>query len=288
MTAASTIDLHAHSTASDGVLSPAALLARACANGVRVLALTDHDTIAGLDEAHDAARGAGMQLVAGVEISTLWERREIHVVGLGVDPGHGPFIEALSGNQRSRWERIRAMAERLETRARVAGVVEAMAAVDTGQPGRLHLARYLVQHGHARTIQQAFDRFLSPGRPGYRTPGWMSLAGAVAAIRQAGGIPVLAHPLAYKMTGAWLRRLIEAFREADGEAIEVVIGTSDRQRVMQVFDHARRYGLKASIGSDFHGPNPAGIEPGRLLPLPKEAVPVWAALRDMDGVAVSA
>ena len=287
MAARSEIDLHSHSTASDGVLSPSELVARAATGGVRVFALTDHDTTAGVDEAATAAQAHGVQLIPAVEVSSLWESREIHVVGLGVDPSHQVLRQGLAWNQEQRRSRIRSMARRLEERAGIGGVMEAMEPRPGNQPGRGQLARFLVEQGYCRSTQQAFDRYLRRGRPGYQRAGWMALATAVSLIRQAGGVAVLAHPLAYKMTGAWMRRLLTAFREAGGGGVEVVVGTSDRQRVDQVLGYALRFDLLASMGSDFHGPGPAGVEPGRLLPMPAAASPVWKDLRDVRGRVLS-
>ncbi|MCP1675520.1 putative metal-dependent phosphoesterase TrpH [Natronocella acetinitrilica] len=288
MSVASSIDLHAHSTASDGRLPPAELVERAAGAGVRVLALTDHDTLSGLPEALTAAGPLGMQLVAGVEISTLWERREIHVVGLGVDPADARLTDGLDWNQQLRRQRFAQMVERLEQKGGITGLGGVMEEEVAGQPGRLHLARHLVEHGWARTVQQAFDRYLRRGRAGYVRAEWMSLESAVSLIRAAGGIAVLAHPLAYKLTGAWMQRLLTAFTQAGGQGLEVVVGTADRRRVDQSLGYALRHGLLGSVGSDFHGPNPAGIEPGRLLPLPAAVAPVWAELSDCHGRPVSA
>lgn len=283
MVAVSTIDLHCHSNASDGQLPPAAVVELAAQAGVKVLALTDHDTTAGLDAAAEEAQRHGMQLVAGVEISTVWQRREFHVLGLGVDQ-HAPALQqGLRWNQDRRRQRILAMAERLESRADVAGAVAHVEGLRQAQPGRLHLARYLVEAGRVRTIQQAFDRYLKRGRPAYRGVDWMNLETAAALIRQAGGVAVLAHPLAYGLTGAWMRRVLGAFREAGGAGVEVVVGGADRRRVEQALGYALRTGLEGSIGSDFHGPGPVLSTPGRLSPLPRAVEPVWRRLRDVGG-----
>lgn len=269
------IDLHAHSTASDGLLTPAALVRRAAGQGVRVLALTDHDTTAGLAEAQAAADAAGVTLVAGVEMSVNWARRTLHVVGLDFDPANGDLGAALGGLQAVRRDRALRIARRL----RGAGVADSLAGAERlaagGVPGRMHFARFLVASGAVRSPQEAFRRYLVRGRVAAVRSEWPPLAEGVAAIRAAGGIPVLAHPTRYGFTRAWLRDAVEAFAEAGGRGIEVVTGgdgPGDRDSAAAL---ARRFGLRASIGSDFHDPDFPWRELGRLDSPPADLTPVW-------------
>ena len=278
------IDLHCHSLASDGRLSPTEVVARAAGQGVQVLALTDHDTVAGVPEASRAAEIHGIQLVPGVECSCQWQGRELHVVGLGIDPDAEVLQDLMSTARSARWQRLRRMSAKLVSR-RVDGIlgrVEAL--VGEGMPTRAHVARAMLEAGHVTTLQQAFDRYIGHGKPAWVRPEWPDMDDTLAAIRAAGGQAVLAHPLAYRMTGAWLRRTLQAFRAAGGEAVEVVCGSSDRQAILTATGQALRAELKGSIGSDFHGPENPWIELGQLHPLPAAVTPVWADWPQVAGL----
>ncbi len=268
-------DLHSHSTASDGTLTPAALVAHAAAQGVDVMALTDHDTTAGLDEARDAARQHGIELVPGVEISVTWMRRTIHVVGLGIDPGHGPLQAGLAKLREFRDWRAREIGERLQA-AGIDGAWEGACALSGGGlVGRTHFARFLVARGHARNMREVFRRFLVRNRPGHVAGQWATLEQAVGWITGAGGQAVIAHPARYGLTRTRLLTLIGEFRECGGEAIEVVSGSHSPDEVSVMARHARDTGLLGSAGSDYHGPENPWIEMGRIAPLPEGVIPIW-------------
>lgn len=266
------VDLHAHTTASDGALSPQELVERAAVRGVTHLAVTDHDTMAGVAAAQEAAQQTGLRVIPGVEVSTLWQGREIHLVGLGLR-GHPVLEQGLAYQQAQRWER----AETIVTRLARNGVAGAEAVIDqrgADAPGRSHFADWLVAQGAVRDRQQAFKRYLGRQGRAWVRPGWVCLETAVRWVHVAGGRAVLAHPYAYGMTGAWLRRLCEAFAGAGGEAIEVVTGRTTPTQVRDALGLSLRHGLAASCGSDFHAPG-TGLEPGHLAPLPVSARPVW-------------
>lgn len=270
-------DLHMHSTASDGALPPAELVHRAAALGVSRLALTDHDTTAGVAEAVRAGKAAGVEVVAGVELSTLWCGREIHVVGLGM--AHHPVLDqGLAYQQQQRWQRAEAIAGRLHKRG-LPGALQGVAGDGGRAPGRSHFADWLVAQGAVRDRPQAFKRYLGQQGAAWVRPAWVSLETGVRWIRLAGGTAVLAHPFAYRMTGAWRRRLCSAFVEAGGEAVEVVTGRTTPVQVRDGIGLALRHGLLASAGSDFHAPG-TGLEPGRLLPLPDAVTPVSQLVSD--------
>jgi predicted metal-dependent phosphoesterase TrpH len=270
------IDLHSHSTASDGVLSPRDLVLRAAERGVRVLALTDHDEVKGLAEAAQAARETGIDLVAGVEISTTWGTRTVHVVGLYIDPGHPTLLAGLRGNRAGRVERARGMAESL-AKTGIAGAYEAAYALAPNKEliSRTHFARFLIDHGHAKDMKAVFKRFLVRGKPGYVAHQWAGLAESIDWIRAAGGVAVLAHPGRYDMGRAKMELLIDEFKAAGGAAIEVVSGSHTPDQVPLFARYAREHGLLASCGSDFHAPGEGGRELGRMLPLPADCQPVW-------------
>jgi len=269
------VDLHAHSTASDGALTPAALVERAAIQGVQQLALTDHDTVAGLPEAARAAAASGVELVPGVEVSTLWKGREIHVLGLGV--GSHPLLDqGLRWQQEQRWQRAGRIAERL-TRCGLPGAMDTMSSAHGQAPSRSHFAAWLVEQGAARDSAQVFKRYLGRHGRAWVYPTWVSLETAVGWIHRAGGWAVIAHPFAYRMTGAWLRRLCAAFVQAGGDAVEVATGRATPTQVRDAVGLALRHDLLASCGSDFHRPD-SGVELGCLPALPHSVTPVWRAL----------
>lgn len=268
------IDLHSHSTASDGRLSPSALLARAAAQEVEVLALTDHDTVAGLAEARQAAERHGIRLVDGVEISALWEHKEIHVVGLNIDPRHEGLARLLEAQQQRREARARLMAERLE-KARFPGAYEGARNIAGDAPiTRTHMAQWLLEQGAADSMGKVFQKFLSRGNTGYAPPDWCSLGEAVSTIQQAGGVAVLAHPTRYDLSNKWIKKMLAAFAEAGGDAMEVSMAQQSPQERANLGQWSKDFKLAASVGSDFHFPS-HWRELGRQLWLPKEATPVW-------------
>lgn len=270
-------DLHSHSTASDGVLPPAALVARALAQGVDVLALTDHDDTAGLAEARAAAAGTRLTLVAGVEISVTWERHTVHVVGLQVDPLAPALADGLATIRQGRDARARAMAQSL-AKSGIGGAYEGALAFVTSERlvSRTHFARFLVERGHVKDMKAAFKRFLVPGRPGYVPHAWAPLAEAVAWIHAAGGQAVLAHPGRYPLTATGMRRLLGDFRDAGGDAVEVLSASHSGAQATEYATYARVFGLLASCGSDFHAPGESWIDLGGLPSLPAGVPPVWA------------
>lgn len=268
-------DLHCHSTASDGTLSPAALVAHALAQGVNVLALTDHDVTAGIAEARQAAEGTGLTLVAGVEISVTWNHQLLHIVGLGVAGDTPALAQGLETLRTFRVWRAEEITRRLETRG-IGGVREGVRALAQGPViSRSHIARYLVERGHARTVQQAFDRFLKRGKPGYVPGEWATLQDAIDWIRAAGGQAVVAHPARYDLSATRLRQLLQEFKEAGGAALEVVSGSQPHGATPTLARYAQQYELLASAGSDYHGPAQGANELGRMPGLPATCIPVW-------------
>lgn len=269
-------DLHTHTVHSDGTLSPSELVRRAHSGGVAVLALTDHDITSGIDEARLAAQVAGIVLVPGVEISVSWAEQTLHVVGLGIDP-HTPSLQAgLAEHLEFRDWRAVEIGRRLERR----GVPDACAGARALARGvlvsRTHFAQYLVASGHASDQRAAFSKYLSRGKPGYVPGQWASLPQALEWIHAAGGQAVLAHPARYKLSATKLQQLLAEFRDAGGEAIEVVSGSHSRDDCLRFAMLAGHFGFLASCGSDYHGPEMPWIDLGRLPPLPETCRPVWA------------
>lgn len=268
-------DLHTHSTASDGAYPPAELVRQAAAAGISTLALTDHDTTEGLAEAAEAAAAAGMRLVAGVEVSTTWQGKTLHVVGLNIAPDAEPLREGLARLRQVRAERAEEMGRRL-ARHGIPGVAEAVATMaGQGMITRTHFAKHLAGLGLAGTVGDAFERYLAHGKPGYVPTRWADLDEAIGWIRAAGGAAVVAHPRRYKLTATWLRRLLGQFQEMGGAGLEVASGAAQANDVQASADLARRFNLLASVGSDFHGPDHPWLKLGRLPPLPAGLTPIW-------------
>ena len=272
----SVIDLHSHSTISDGLLSPSDLVRRAADQGVKVLALTDHDDVAGLDEARATAAEAGIALVNGVEISVTWNKRGVHVVGLRIDPSYGPLRDGLAAVRASRGERAARIAAELE-KAGIAGSLEGAYAhaANPNLISRSHFARFLVEKGIVKDTRTVFKKYLVKGKPGYVEHCWADFAEAIGWIRASGGIAVLAHPGRYDLGRTNLISLIADFKEAGGEAIEVVTGSHTAEQFIQFANYAREFDLLASTGSDFHGVGESYMDLGRLPALPSICKPVW-------------
>lgn len=275
------IDLHCHSNVSDGLLPPGEVIARAVANGVHVLALTDHDTTAGLNAARAAADAAGIGFVPGVEISVTWGSQTVHIVGLRIDPDHPRLAAGLAEIRYGRIERARRMGEDL-ARVGIEGAYLGACgyAANKEMVGRTHFARWLVEQGHAPDIRTAFRRFLTRGNPGYVEHQWTSLENAVGWIRAAGGMAVIAHPGRYAFNAREMHLLLDAFRALGGEGIEVITGSHHPSEYGKWADLARAFGLKASRGADFHAPG-EGIDIGRLPALPHYCQPVWQGWADV-------
>ena len=271
-------DLHSHSIASDGTLTPTELVHKAETAGVTHLALTDHDTVAGLPEAQRAADELDIQLIPGAELSAMWNGRTIHIVGLHLDVD-APELQA--GIQRQldfRDWRGKEIARRLEKKAGIENAYEgALSFVHGNLVSRSHFARYLVEAGYAKDFGQVFKKYLLKGKPGHVRGEWATLDEVIGWIRAANGIAVLAHPARYNLTATKLRGLLGEFIEAGGEAIEVLSGSHTPNEVKTMTGHALRFDLLASAGSDYHGPENAWIHLGRLPDMPAACTAIWEA-----------
>ena len=280
----SVFDLHTHSWFSDGHYSPSDLVERAEAQGIRVLALTDHDTTAGIAEARAACKSRSIQLIPGVEVSVTWEKKTIHVIGLGVDPDEGRLNAALANIGVIREARAEEMGNRL-ARAGIPGILEeARHIAGVGMVTRTHFAKALAARGHALDVRDVFGRFLTPGKPGYVSTTWAPLEAAVQCIQNAGGSAVIAHPLRYRLTRSWLRRLAGEFREMGGQGIEVLSGQPSAGDIQSMRDFAIREQLRGSCGSDFHGPDEGWPKLGRVPLMPMGIDPVWSDWSDVVGL----
>lgn len=270
------IDLHSHSTISDGVLSPSRLLAHAASRGVNVLALTDHDDVAGLNEASQSAQQENIILIRGVEISVTWHSRTLHILGLGINPEHPPLAEGLKNIRDGRMERARAIAAQLD-KFGIRGSLEG-ASAQAGESrliGRTHFARFLASQGYARDVKSVFKKYLVKGKPGHVSHIWTSLNEAIDWIRGSGGQAVIAHPARYKLSNNLLEQLLCEFCELGGTGIEVVSSSHTPEQTRQFAELATRMDLYASCGSDYHGPGESYFDLGRLPSLPHGCTPIW-------------
>jgi predicted metal-dependent phosphoesterase TrpH len=251
------------------------LVRRASTSGLHVLALTDHDTIAGLDEARVAAAETGIRLVPGVEISASWRGQAIHVLGLWIDPAGRRLRERLDSQAERRRARMRAICARL-AKLGLPGA-ELLAAVEAapGVPTRTHLAEALRAGGHVERTDDAFRKYLGRGKAAHLAAEWPPLGEVVEWIREAGGVASLAHPARYALSGGARRQLLADFAASGGGALEVVAGGNGAQHVEASAVLAVKFGLQGSVGSDFHNPQQIWNPLGRSLKLPDCVVPVW-------------
>ena len=258
-------DLHLHSTYSDGIYTPRELAAQAKAVGIAVLALTDHDTLKGLPEMEVAAKEAGIGFIPGVEFSTRWENRQVHIIGYGIDEHNALLLERLADVRNARRSRLDKIVKRLHEM----GMDVEVPVPEEGQRavGRPHIARALVAQGYVKTVQEAFDKFIGEGKPAYQPQTKMTPPEAVMLIHQAGGLAVQAHPeeigdrnLALKLLVALAYDGIEVYhpsaKDKDTEAFWLKVATERK--------------LLITGGSDFHG------NPGRF----PESLAEWPVQRE--------
>ena len=270
------IDLHCHSTVSDGTLTPTQLVERAATRGVSMLALTDHDDLGGLDEARRVANEKNIIFINGVEISVTWRNRTLHIVGLDVDPKYLPLKKGLAAIRSGRVTRGSKIAAGLD-KSGIQGSLEGAYhyAGEDGLIGRTHFARFLAEQGYAKNVKSVFKKYLVKGKPGYVSHQWASLSDAVGWICGSGGKAVIAHPARYKLGKNLLDELLLEFRALGGSGLEVITGSHTPEQSLIFAHHANRMNLLASCGSDFHGPEESYFDLGRMPEFPIECMPVW-------------
>lgn len=271
----SSIDLHAHSTASDGELSPTELVQLAAKNGIKTLALTDHDTVSGLAEARAAAAEHDITLINGIELSTCWDNKSIHIIGLNIDADNKAMIDSTTRLNQLREERAIIIGKKLAKAGIKDAYENAKELAGDGTVTRQHFAQFLVKNGNAKSFSDVFKRYLVKGKPGYVSVKWPELSDTIKNIQSAGGVAVIAHPLCYKMTATKLRKLITEFKTLGGQAIEVVSGNNNMNEITTVTNYAKRYDIAASLGSDYHNDKSPWTKLGNLAPLPAELKPIW-------------
>lgn len=244
-------DLHMHSTASDGVYTPDALMRRAASLGFTHVALTDHDSMEGIPEAQRAASELGLTLICGVELS-CGAQKEIHVLGYGFDPENQTLRTFCKERVEQRVKRTEEMVERL---CRLGKHVD-MARVREmarGVMGRPHVARALVEAGHVKSVSEAFDRYINPGKPAYVPKEDVKVSEAVRLIEQAGGVAVLAHPMELQMGDAMIESLIGEWKGQGLAGVEVYHPSAQNNHASFLKHLAQRENMLITGGSDFHG-----------------------------------
>lgn len=268
-------DLHTHTTASDGKYSPRELINLAETAGINVLAITDHDSISGLKEANKAVFRKRISLITGVELSVKWNNKNFHIVGLNFDTSNKKLTASLDKHKQLRDIRALQIGEKLEKSGIPGTYKGAKQLAGDDAITRNHFARYLVAQGYAKNINGVFKKFLVKNKPGYVKTRWMQMDEGIRLINQAGGIAVLAHPLRYQLTGSWMMKLLDEFKQAGGHGIEIVSGRSTPNEISSLASYARTFNLSGSIGSDFHGHEKLERSLGNLGALPEDILPVW-------------
>lgn len=248
------IDLHVHSTASDGTFTPARLVQYAIQKGLKAIALTDHDTFAGLEEAFSEAQGTSLELVPGIEFSTEYQGKDIHILGLDINWQQPHIKEAMATFQDARIHRNEEMADRLR---KLEGIDISMAQLKERFPDavmtRAHFGQYLLEKGYVKTVQEAFVRYVGDTCPCFVPRSRITPLQAVELILKADGIPVLAHPLLYHMTDEALETLVKKLKNHGLIGLEAIYSTYQGLDESNMRRLARKLDLKISGGSDFHG-----------------------------------
>ena len=274
------LDLHTHSTCSDGTKPPEWVVRQAADNGVELIALTDHDTLAGIQAARDAARHAGIDLIAGVEISVNdSDIGELHVLGyLAPDAPLEELERQLTVYREERKSRARRTVERLQALGMPIEYESVVRIAGRASIGRPHIARALVEAGHVDSVQEAFDRYLHNGGPAHVPRTLLSLSDSLDMIHRGGGFSSLAHPTRYDdPIGA-----SQAFAAAGGQGLEIYYRNDSPDEIANGEQLAQRLGLLPTVGSDFHGLHPSELGPG-TVPMPEhQAARIVQTLKDLS------
>ncbi|MCM8539688.1 MAG: PHP domain-containing protein [Lentisphaeraceae bacterium] len=266
-------DLHTHSTASDGILNPTDLVERAAKNNVDFLALTDHDTTKGLNEATAKSKDCDLTLIPGIELSVKWQFYEVHVVGLNIDPENEKLKNGLVRQQQARTERLMDKITRMKGSgiSGADGIIESFKSGD--HVGRPTVAKFLVENNYCDTFNQAYSR-LNRGGDLHVEPNWELMQYAVKWITDAGGVAVLAHPGSYGLDKPGFGGILRDFQNYGGQAVEICYGPCSNANISRWSYYAKKFSLHGSVGSDFHRPA-RGIELGRVKKLPNGIPGVW-------------
>jgi len=266
------VDLHSHSTASDGRFSPTELVALAARRGLTALALTDHDTVAGLSEAQAACAAQGIRFVPGIELEVEVETGEFHLLGLGLTQWQTGWVEGLKALQRMREERNHKIFAKMAEAGIKGDYDEVKELAGGGQVGRPHFARFLVNRGKVKTLQDAFTHFLAKGQLFYEKKAALPVEQAIALVHDAGGLAVVAHPMSLQLNFVELETVLGRWKDLGLDGVEAWHPGAEPRHCRRLEGLAARWGLHVSAGSDFHGDN----RPDRQLGLTAGGRPIEA------------
>jgi predicted metal-dependent phosphoesterase TrpH len=267
------IDLHTHTSVSDGELTPQILIEQAIESGVDVLAITDHDTVGAFEQLKHGSNE--ITLITGTELSSHWQKTGVHIVGLNIDLHSETLQTGLARQQNARNIRAEKIARRLSKIGFANTLAGARQYSGDTSIGRVHFAQHLVNSGAVKDFKTAFKKYLGAGKAGDVKSEWLGMSEVIDWITQANGHAVLAHPAKYKLTNRKLEQLVQDFAAAGGHAIEVVSGKQDAQLTSRLARLATRHSLLASTGSDFHRPGQNWAALGTQPALPADSEPVW-------------
>jgi predicted metal-dependent phosphoesterase TrpH len=271
-------DLHNHSYFSDGFLSPREVVRLASEANCDLFSLTDHDTTQGVVEAKHEADKLGLNLVHGVEISAFWRNSAIHIVGLGIDIENDLLQTGLEFNQNLRNDRAKKIALGL-WRSGIKDALEKAQKISGGHMlTRTHFAQMLIQEGYCKDMKSVFRRYLSGRKPGGVRVEWKDFNEVIKWIQSAGGKALIAHPFRYRMTHTKIKKMLNDFKEANGDGFEVVNANSSNEEISLGDQWSNDYDLLASIGSDFHGWPNQRVQIGNLADLPNNSRAIWSYL----------
>ena len=267
------VDLHSHTTASDGKLTPKDLIQRACDHLIEMFAITDHDTVGGIQEAIDSVQGR-LKFIPGVELSVQWQGRTLHILGLNVDHRNEELLGCLDQQMQFRAKRAEAMATELSQLPNCETIWQDLSAKYKAENmTRSHLADYLLEKGVEQVKDNVFKHYMNPGLPAYIEEKWISLRAGMKALLAAKGLPVLAHPCSYGMSNIEMNNFLTDFKDCGGIGMEVVTGQFTKSDFNKAAYFCDKFKLYGSAGSDFH--RPGFIELGRLRKLPRNLKPIW-------------
>lgn len=257
------IDLHVHSTESDGTLTPEDLVAEAKKAELAAFALTDHDTCQGVGKAMPLAASAGIELIPGIELSTDYHGKEVHIVGLYIDIENEQLLKKTAEYRKCRSERNALMVEALQKEGLSITMEELVAENPDCVITRANIARFLYEHGQIKSVREAFDRYIGDHCKCYVGRLKVASTDAVRLIKEAGGTAILAHPLLYGLSNTNLQKMIDELKPVGLDGLEAIYSTYTTGEEQQMKRLARENGLLISGGSDFHGSNKLDIALGR-------------------------
>jgi len=256
------IDLHVHSTASDGSFSPKELVKLSRKKGLSAIALTDHDTVAGNEEAIDSGKELDLEVISGVELSAYFEKGTLHILGYFVDYEGKNFLRKVSILQEARAERNPKIIKKLQKLGIPIDYQEVMAVSGGGQIGRPHIAQVLIKKGIVNSIDEAFERFLRKGRPAYVEKERITAKQCLDILLETNALPVLAHPYTLHLDEYELKRFVKKLKDSGLVGIEVYYSDHNPAQIASYLELAKTFGLAITGGSDFHGENKEGVELG--------------------------